>query len=168
MDEYLVYDFTNNKNERFFTYDISNYINNNKYIYVKTKDLLSHPVGCYIEDNRNSFNFDYENKTLEEILEFEKNINYYFIYNKDKANRDINIIMNKIREERNKLLKLSDILILEDYPFNYKNELKIYRTYLRDLPNKIEEEGIFNYYNINNKKLYNIDKFEYVDLNNYL
>ena len=76
--------------------------------------------------------------------------------------------MNKIREERNKLLKLSDILILEDYPFNYKNELKIYRAYLRDLPNKIEEEGIFNYYNINNKKLYNIDKFEYVDLNNYL
>ena len=72
MDEYLVYNFTNNKNERFFTYDISKYINNNKYIYIKIKDLISHPVGCYIEDNRNSFNFDYENKTLEEILEFEK------------------------------------------------------------------------------------------------
>tara|TARA_B100001758_G_C17801375_1_gene299794 strand:- start:210 stop:440 length:231 start_codon:yes stop_codon:yes gene_type:complete len=76
--------------------------------------------------------------------------------------------MNKIRDERNKLLKLSDILILEDYPFDYKKELKIYRTYLRELPNKIEEQGIFNYYNINNKKLYSIDKFEYVDLNNYL
>ena len=76
--------------------------------------------------------------------------------------------MDKIREDRNKLLKLSDILILEDYPFSYKNELKIYRTYLRDLPNKIEEQGIFNYYSINNRKLYTIDKFEYVDLNNYL
>ena len=160
MDEYLVYNFTNDKEERFFTYDISKYISNNKYIYIKIKDLISHPVGCYIEDNRNTFNFDYENKTLEEILEFEKKIDYYFIYNKDKANQDINIIMNKIRDERNKLLKLSDILILEDYPFDYKKELKIYRTYLRELPNKIEEQGIFNYYNI--------DKFEYVDLNNYL
>jgi hypothetical protein len=168
MDEYLVYDFTNNKDERFFTYDISNYIDNNKYVYIKIADLPSHPIGCYIENNRNSFNFDYNNKTLDEILEFEKTIKYYFVYNKDKAIRDNSVIMDKIREDRNKLLKLSDILILEDYPFSYKNELKIYRTYLRDLPNKIEEQGIFNYYSINNRKLYTIDKFEYVDLNNYL
>jgi hypothetical protein len=168
MDEYLVYNFTNSKDDRFFTYDISNYIDNNNYVYIKTTDISSHPIGCYIENNRNSFNYDYENKTIDEILEFEKTIMYYFVYNKDKANNEKSIIMDKIREDRNKLLKLSDILILEDYPFSYKNELKVYRTYLRDLPNKIEEQGILNYFSISNKKLYTIDKFEYVDLNNYL
>ena len=47
-----------------------------------------------------------------------------------------------------------------DYKYDYKEELIIYRQYLRDLPNVVEK-NILDYYNTKNKRTSLIEKFNY-------
>jgi hypothetical protein len=53
------------------------------------------------------------------------------------------IIIKSIREERNKIIKKTDYLILEDVNSD-KTKVKNYREYLRNVPNNITLENIKN------------------------
>ena len=57
------------------------------------------------------------------------------------------IIIKSIREERNKIIKKTDYLILEDVNSD-KTKVKNYREYLRNVPNNITLENIKNNFDI--------------------
>lgn len=143
MEEYIVYYFGSNTLNRFFTNDISTYENQSNYKIINTTSILSHPIGCC---------FKYENNS---------NV---FIYESNLSLQEQQLYIKYIRDERDKILKATDYLMLEDVRFEYKSQLQIYRQYLRELPNKING-NLYDYYHIDNKRLYIIDKFEYYDLN---
>lgn len=139
MTQYIIYDFISL--ERYFKDDISNLENNSNIFIINTDNIISHPIGCNIV--------------------FEKD-NKYLNYNSKLSNSEKDTCIKFIRDKRDELLKASDYLMIDDVQFDYKVELKEYRQYLRDLLNNINND-LLNYYNISNKKLYLIDKFQYYD-----
>ena len=147
MTEYIIEDLSSNIERRFFTTDISPYINNSNYFIINTDLILSYPIGCYQMFTENNSN--------------------YFLYNSNLSIQDKNMYINHIRTRRDELLKSTDYLMLDDINFDYKVELKEYRQYLRDLPNDINSD-LINYYNIHNRRLFLIDKCPYFDLDKFI
>lgn len=163
--EYIIYDFTSNIVKKYFDSNILEYENNMNYVIVNKNDILTHPIGCYIEYDIDFINSNIDNSNIDPstIITPKK-----FVYNKDYILNNKDNIIESIRTKRDNLLKITDIFLLDDYDFDYKTELKEYRKYLRNIPNEIERVGLLEYYNVKNKKLNLIDNFKYTDLSKYI